>query len=425
MALIFEICRYILTMLFGIFVSAEFLNLSNNRKNSIILATFASIDLIAQGVLLYTNGLELITAIYPLVAHVPLLILFVLAFKKNLFPSILAITTAYLCCQIANWISVVVESMHTGLGMIEGMENIIYSITLVVTYILIKHFMVSSYCKVLAKQDKYLVSFSIVPVFYYIFDYISTVYTEMLYQGNVIAIEFTPFLLAVCYLVFCSVYFKQYEEKQEVENRNRLVEIKAQQSQKDIDTFKRNEKTISLLRHDMRHFLNSIYDYIDNQELDKAKEYIEEIVDSIDKTTRKRYCNNETINTIISFYDEVMGENNIEFKCDFRVSKEIDISDVDMTSILSNGLENAIREVRRLDEEKRVVELEIIEKSGKLLISLENTFKKKPIFVDGMPISSKAGHGYGTQSIQYTVEKLNGNCQFSVKEDRFILQIVL
>ena len=62
---------------------------------------------------------------------------------------------------------------------------------------------------------------------------------------------------------------------------------------------------------------------------------------------------------------------------------------------------------------------------GKLLISLKNTFAEKPVMTDGIPHSSKAGHEFGTQSIRYVAEKLNGNCQFSVKDGWFILRIVL
>lgn len=42
-----------------------------------------------------------------------------------------------------------------------------------------------------------------------------------------------------------------------------------------------------------------------------------------------------------------------------------------------------------------------------------------------MQYSSKEGHGFGTQSIRYVTEKLNGNFQFSVKDDWFILRVIL
>ena len=61
----------------------------------------------------------------------------------------------------------------------------------------------------------------------------------------------------------------------------------------------------------------------------------------------------------------------------------------------------------------------------KLLISVKNTFAEMPQIVDGMPLSKKAGHGFGTQSIRYITEKMKGNCQFTVKEDWFIVMVVV
>lgn len=59
------------------------------------------------------------------------------------------------------------------------------------------------------------------------------------------------------------------------------------------------------------------------------------------------------------------------------------------------------------------------------MISVENNYLNEPIFVDGIPISKEKNHGFGSQSIVYTVDKLNGNCQFSVNNHRFILRIVI
>lgn len=61
----------------------------------------------------------------------------------------------------------------------------------------------------------------------------------------------------------------------------------------------------------------------------------------------------------------------------------------------------------------------------KLLISVKNPVKNKPVFVDGLPVSSEAGHGYGVQSIRYLTEQLGGNCQFTVDNNVFTLRIVL
>ena len=55
----------------------------------------------------------------------------------------------------------------------------------------------------------------------------------------------------------------------------------------------------------------------------------------------------------------------------------------------------------------------------KLLLSATNPVAEKPAFSDGLPVTPKEGHGYGSQSIRYMTERLGGNCQFSMNKDLF------
>lgn len=100
-------------------------------------------------------------------------------------------------------------------------------------------------------------------------------------------------------------------------------------------------------------------------------------------------------------------------------------SDVDITAILSNAMENAINAVAGLPEEERLIKLDLRMNGGKLLLSLKNRFAEQPVLVDGVPKAGEPGHGFGTQSIRYMAEKLNGNCQFLIKKNWFVLQVIL
>ena len=416
-----ELIRHILTFLFGVSISAIFLDIELNRKNSFVLGIFSLAALLLQGVLYITHNVTVIMMIYPVIIHLPLLILFILIFKKQLVPSLLSVTTAYLCCQVANWFSVIPES----LGGEIWVNDLVYTIILVFSFIIVVRYVAESYSKLLNKPPIALLSFGIIPVFYYIFDYASTVYTELLHEGHIVAIEFTPFLMSICYMIFCTAYFKQYEEKIEAENMNKLMDLKQKHSDKEISLIRQNEKNIALLRHDMRHFLSNILNYIENDETDHAKDYIHSIIASVDSTAIKKYCSNETVNMILSSYESIIEDNDITFKCELNIPKNIPIDDVDLTAILSNGIENAIHAVLSPGINDRIIELNMSERNGKLLLSLSNTYSFVPEFVNGMPVTSAKGHGFGTQSICYTAEKLHGNCQFSVSGDRFILQVVL
>ncbi len=143
----------------------------------------------------------------------------------------------------------------------------------------------------------------------------------------------------------------------------------------------------------MRHFLNTLSDCIENGETGKAQEYILEIIASTDKTARKKYSTNETINMILSSYETELQENDIDFHCQVRVPGELPISDVELTSILSNAMENAIHAAASIeDPAQRLIELTMNEAGGKLLISLENTCSNAPHFAGGLPVTSEPGH---------------------------------
>lgn len=415
---VLEIIRYTLTLLFGIFVSALFLDIKINKKNILKIFGFFFIDLALQGTFYFSKNISSVISLYPLITHLPLFLFFVIIFKKRTFPTMIAITSAYLCCQISNWTTIFMSSF------IDGASNITYSLSLIISFCLIIKFVYLPISQLLKKKSIELISFGIIPIFYYIFDYVSTVYTQLLYIGNKITVEFTPFLLCICYFIFCTVYFKQYEEKQRIEVNNKLMHMKQNQVEKEMKLIEESEKKIALIRHDMRHFLNNILNDLENNQNEHAIEYIHTLFSSLDQTIRKQYCLNDTVNMIIASYESQFEEEHIDFNYQLSLPKKLPMSDIDLTSILSNALENALKAVLLLNN-YRFIKLTMEERCGKLLISVENNYLNEPIFVDGMPISKEENHGFGTQSIVYTVEKLNGNCQFSINKHRFILRIVI
>ena len=414
--------RHLLTLLFGTAVSAAFLDLAPTRKNIVILSVFSGLDFILQSTLYLMLSSSLMFSLYPFTTHIPLILLLIFACKARPASAILAVLNGYLCCQISNWVSTIPQTFHCP----DWSVDLTYIAVLAAIFPLVLKFAAGPIAKLLAKPASSLVSFAIVPASYYVFDYASTVYTKLLYAGNYITVEFPPFLLCVSYLIFCALYFRQYEEKQEAENRHRFILLKQQQSEKEMAAIRRSEQSIALLRHDMRHFLTAISDQIENGETEKAQEAIHEVISSVDKTARKKYSANETVNMILSSYETIMEENQITFHDTIRIPQTLSISDVDLTSILSNALENAVHGAcEENDPSKRRINLCMMESGSKLLISLENTCGKLPVFRGGMPVTTELGHGLGTQSIDYTVRKLNGNCQFSASDGRFLLQIVL
>lgn len=76
--------RHLLTLLFGIGVSAAFLDVAPTRKNIVILSVFSALDFIVLCILFLLQSDSVTYAFYPLLTHMPLVLLFTLAFKCRL-----------------------------------------------------------------------------------------------------------------------------------------------------------------------------------------------------------------------------------------------------------------------------------------------------------------------------------------------------
>ena len=69
--------------------------------------------------------------------------------------------------------------------------------------------------------------------------------------------------------------------------------------------------------------------------------------------------------------------------------------------------------------------LTLSQKKNHILFQLENPVEKIPTFVDGVPVSTRNGHGIGVRSIIYYVEQLHGQCHFSIVDHCFVLRIII
>ena len=407
--------RYILTLYFGVFVTTSIIGIKNNKKNILILNTFCVIDLLLDLVLICFKSSISVVSAYPLVTHLPLLLILIFVFHRSVLKSLLAVTSAYMCCQICNWMSIITE----WLGYESWIVDLTYIAGIFLTYFIVYRFIAPALSDIFAKPDVELIPICIMPFFYYIFDYATTVYTKLLYSGSRIVVEFVPFLMCISFLTFCVVYYHSIERQQQIATQNYFMQIKQAQFAKEIESMQRNEKNVSLLRQDMRHFLNNIAAFIENNENDKALDYIHSIVKATEKTTRKRFCANEIINIIIMSHADSFKDKHIDFRYSISVPSKLPFSDIDMTAILQNALENAVHAVMMLEPEKRFIRLSISEKSGKLLISVENPYAVRPKLINDMPVATERGHGLGTRSIRQTSERLGGKCQYSVTDTLF------
>lgn len=413
--------HYAVLFLFGIFVSVAFLGVRFDRKNLLSLSLFTlciGASLLSIYLLLGESTTE---KLYPLIVHLPLMLFLTWRFRQRFPAAMLSVFTAYLCCQVSNWLGAAVQLITEQLWV----YFVVRILATAVFGVLILRFPAATLSHLVRKSDKTLLLLAVLPTAYYLFDYTTAVYTDLLYSGNAAVAEFLGFVLCAMYVLFLLQYLRQYEETCETEQRNQLMRMQHAHTEKELEAIRHAEQAVAILRHDMRHFLANVSTLIQSGDVEAAQACICEVVDAVELTATKRYSRNPIIHTILSYHGELMAEQGIAFQYNVQVPERLPLSDVDITSVLSNSLENAIRAVLPLPQEKRYIELDIRMHQEKLLLSVKNTFADEPVFIDGVPQAQEEGHGIGSRSILYVVEKLKGHYQFSVRDGKCVLQVIL
>ena len=416
LSLLFGLC----VLAFGICLSAAFAGIQFNRTNLTNFAIFCGFCSLLQLILIHFLGEDLVWKLYPLITHLPLILLLHLAYHKQLATAMTAVFTAYLLCQPSKWLGVLV--LHLSGSPL--FESLVRCLSLALVAYVALACLSGCLSDIFNKDRRSVLIFGIIPATYYVFDYITGIYTDLWISSNRVVVEFMPLFLAITFMVFCSVYYKEYEQKTEAQRKEQIIRLTVEQQSKKIQAVKHSEQEIRLIRHDMRLLLSSLAVSIENGEHEKAQQMIASYTSHIDGTRLEHFCNIDTVNYVLSDYASKCEAEKIPFLFDVTLDS-IHVDEVSFCSILSNGLDNAFNAQMMLPPAQRKIKLMLKYSDGRLLISIKNPCARKIIFSDGLPVSDKKGHGYGTQSIRFLTERLGGNCQFSLQNDVFILRIIL
>ena len=408
--------HYALLLLYGAMLSFAFAGVEPNKKNTIVylILTTASGAMQLGMMLLFDEAF--VWYIYPIITHLPIVGVLCLVYRKRILTAFAAVTTAYLCCQPANWLGVLVDAFSDSFALEVASEIL----ALICVGFLLLRYASPSLARLYNKDNHSILIFGSAPFVYYVFDYSMVVYSDNWGSLTGPVIEF----LCLAFVTFCFTSQKAYEEKQESERREQIVRVMVDQQAHEIEAMRRGENEIRMIRHDLRLLLGNLMHCLNEDNIASAKKLLAGYLDDIDKTIVRRFCNNDIINYVISDFCARCERRKIRFTASIKVDT-LDIDDLLLASLLSNALENALNAQEGLDPSNSMITLSLATTNGRLLVMLSNTYANEPEFVDGMPVSHIEGHGYGTQSIRYMAERLGGSCQFSLEDKVFVLRVAI
>ena len=210
-----------------------------------------------------------------------------------------------------------------------------------------------------------------------------------------------------------------------LQKEKEMIQILQKEKEQQYLFSKENVDLINQKCHDLKRQIRALQ-MVQGEERERLFKETEEAVQFYDAHIK---TGNDVLDTILTEKSFVCARQGIRFSCNIHAEKMDIIDVIDFYTIVSNGLDNAIECVSGYeDDEKKVINVAVLEQGSMLHIFIDNYFDGKLEFRNGFPVTSKEDkgyHGYGVKSMQMIAKKYGGDMRISVQNHTFSLQIML
>lgn len=410
---------------FGCILSVFFSGSADSRrkqKGGMLLCWCGiGVILLLQGGCYLIWGSEVLRRLYPIVMHLPLILLLWFVTKKPLW-SVVSVLSAYLCCQLRRWLALLVVTIASGGPVLQDVAELCCTVPLLIFLLWV---IAPAFRRLAEHPVRMQLQFGAIPALFYVFDYVAVVYTDLLLDGPAVIVEFMPFICCICYLFFL-VYNAAAERKNSrMQQLQKGLDTQLKQAVREISALQESQAMARRYRHDLRHHLHYVSACIENGQTEQAQSYISEICEQMDSQKVERYCENETANLILSAFAGRAKSEGIAINVEGALPAFIKVSSSDLCVLLSNALENALHACQPIAAkgESCCIEVNFYEWDNNFFLQVINPCTGKVRFEKGIPVSDRPDHGIGVQSICAIVKRYRGVYSFSVQDGKFTMRL--
>ena len=220
-------------------------------------------------------------------------------------------------------------------------------------------------------------------------------------------------IMAVYPVIFSNINsLSEAAMKRAVETQNELLlaQIEAETAQLSADSHS---------RHDRRHHNLVMLEYANNDDYESLKAYLRSLVESDNEVWGEvRYCENMTINTVLTVYERRAKENGISVTISAEGSRDLNVLPQDLVIVIANLFENAINATAKLKKNDKRIDILIKESSQRLVIKVENPCRANLTFDETI-------YGVGIRSVIATATKYEGMYDFTAEDGIFSAKTIL
>lgn len=186
-----------------------------------------------------------------------------------------------------------------------------------------------------------------------------------------------------------------------------------------FETFRRNQEETRRIRHDMKNHMLCLRELAGKGCYDELNDYLDNLGNRVLQTDDELHCGNEIGDAILNQKNQNARDKGIRIRIQGRMAANTRWNPIDICTIFSNALDNAIEALVRLEtfDFEPWIEIQCSDQGSAQLIAFENpTDSQTVIRTVGLTAKDdKDNHGFGLMNIQLAAEKYQGQVTRTVE----------
>lgn len=221
-------------------------------------------------------------------------------------------------------------------------------------------------------------------------------------------------------------YFNEVQKALDLECRYKEMLEEYRNNKNELKGIEEIHENTRRLKHDMRNHIMVIASYLNNNEIEEAKEYLSVVLDKLNKVYSYIHTGNSVMNYIINSKLESAQRENINYKVEIENLEFKKMGSVDFSALLGNILDNAIEACGR--EEQPFLEVTIKKKRNYDTILVKNHISTSVLKTNTSLDTSKTdtdNHGIGMKQIKEITEKYEGILDIYEEQGMFCVNVMI
>lgn len=210
--------------------------------------------------------------------------------------------------------------------------------------------------------------------------------------------------------------FRQHSELYFLEN------MEKESIRKRLEDTEKYYDQIRKVRHEMASHMTNIKGLAEKGCMDELSKYISDMDATIQSVDMKYVTGNPVTDVVLNDRAGKAEEKGITYTLSFSFDEAWGIPVYDLSIILCNILDNAIKAAEGADGDLRYVDLKVMDKGTVILIQCENGFGSE---TEANEQSDSIWHGFGLKNVEEIADRHYGAVNLKKEENRYKITVML